>query len=459
MNIPSLKSVHHEGFWERGKMDLREGVSVRFARLYYGWVIVGVALVSMAFWIGFRTTFSVFYVTLLDEFPWGRGESAGVQSMALITYTITAPLVGGLIDRFGPRRTILPGILLLALGLISCAFINTLSQFYLLYGVLAAAGVTSIAIVSYTAILSHWFEKKRGMASGLAVSGAGLGTFILVPLSQHFISLWGWRLAFVGLGVLVLMILLPLNGLFLRHKPQDLGLYPDGAKDGGVSQGGNGKKLEAMDPVWSETDWTLNRAIRTGRFWALMIFSFLIALTTYIILVHNVRFLVDKGIDKTTAAFVFGIAGIICSAFRIFWGWLSDYIGREKTYTLGIICLSLGVCSLILLDILGQKQFVYPFIIFFGVGWGVTAPIMMSVAADLFQGRSFGLIYGIVEGIIGIGAALGAWIPGFIFDNTQSYRWAFILAASMIILSCLFVWLAAPRKVRQTRKMAILGKD
>jgi MFS family permease len=379
--------------------------------------------------------------------------------MALITYTITAPLVGGLIDRFGPRRIVVPGILLLALGLISCASIKTLPQFYFLYGVLAAAGVTSIAIVSYTAILAHWFEKKRGVASGLAVSGAGLGTFILVPLSQHFISLWGWRLAFATLGALVLMILLPLNGLFLRHKPQDLGLYPDGMKDGVVSQGGNEKKLDPMDSAWSETDWTLNRALTTGTFWALMIFCFLAAINTYIVLVHNVRFLVDKGVDKTTAAFVFGIVGIICSAFRIFWGWLSDGIGREKTYTLGTICMSIGTCSLIMLDISGEKQFVYPFIIFFGAGWGVTAPIMMSVAADLFQGKSFGLIYGIVEAAIGIGAALGAWVAGFIFDKTQSYLWAFVLAASMTILSCLFVWLAAPRKVRQTRKMRVLGKD
>jgi len=163
---------------------------------YYGWIIVGVALVSMAFWFGIRTTFSVFYVALLEDFPWSRGEAAGGQSMALITYTVMAPLVGGLIDRFGPRRIIIPGILLLASGLILCAYIEILLQFYLIYGAIVGIGVTCIGIVSYTAILAHWFEKKRGVASGLAVSGMGLGTFLLVPLSQHFISLWGWRAAF-----------------------------------------------------------------------------------------------------------------------------------------------------------------------------------------------------------------------------------------------------------------------
>ena len=164
-----------------------------FSTFYYGWVIVGVALVSMGFWLGIRTSFSVFYVALLENFPWSPGDSAGVQSIALLAYTILAPMVGGLIDRFGPRRIILPGILVLILGLILCATIDSLAQFYILYGVIMGAGITSIGIVSYSAILAHWFEKKRGLANGIALSGTGLGTFVLVPLSQYLISTWGWR--------------------------------------------------------------------------------------------------------------------------------------------------------------------------------------------------------------------------------------------------------------------------
>lgn len=423
---------------------------VRFGRVYYGWVIVGVSMVSVAFWFGARGAFSVFYVVLLEEFRWSRGGAAGVQSMAFITYTIMAPLVGALIDHFGPRRVIVPGILLMALGLIFCSLIESLVQFYLMFGVIAAAGGTSIGIVSVTVILAHWFEKKRGTANGLAVSGVGLGAFILVPLSQYFISLWGWRLAFVALGLLGLIFVLPLNTLFLRHKPQELGLQPDGVKGGESSEG---TRPEVMDTAWSKTDWTLKKAVITGRFWALMIFPFCVITGVYIVLVHHVRFLVDTGINKMTAAFIFAFIGIISSAFRIFWGWLSDSIGREKTFTLGVLCICLGICSLLLLETTGERNLVYPFVIFFGSGWGVTAPMFMSVAADLFQGRGFGFIYGLVEGSIGMGCALGAWVAGFIFDKTQSYQWAFVLAASISIVSCLFVWLAAPRKVRQTRKM------
>ena len=106
--------------------------------IYYGWIIVAIGLISMAFWFGIRSSFSIFYVALLEDYPWSRSEAAGVQSMALITYTILAPLVGGLIDRFGPRRIIGPGILLLSVGLMLCGSVKTLPQFYFLYGVLMA---------------------------------------------------------------------------------------------------------------------------------------------------------------------------------------------------------------------------------------------------------------------------------------------------------------------------------
>jgi MFS family permease len=421
-------------------------ISTKSWGFYYGWTIVAVGLVSMAFWYGIRSSFSIFYVALLEVFPWSRGESAGVQSLALITYTIMAPLVGGLIDRFGPRRVIVPGILILSAGLILCGSIESLTQFYIFYGVIAGIGVSCIAIVSYSAILAHWFEKKRGLASGIAVSGMGLGTFLMVPLCQYFISLWGFRLSFILLGILVLIILLPLNGIFLRHKPQELGLYPDGL-DVPISAPNGGTGAENRVDMTTD-DWTLSRAIGTIRFWALVLFPFFAFIGLFIVHVHNVKFLIDKGIDKMTAAYIYAMVGVVSSVFRIFWGWLSDRIWRELAYTLGTLCICLGIGSLLLMEITGQQALSYPFFIFFGMGWGATAPLFMSIAADLYKGKGFGLIYGIVEGGIGIAGAIGAWSAGFIFDRTQSYLWAFLLGIIVVLISGLLSWVAAPRKVR-----------
>jgi len=422
---------------------------MRTKNFYYGWIIVGVAFVSMAFWFGIRTTFSIFYVALLEEFRWSRGGAAGVQAAALITYTIMAPVTGGLIDRFGPRRVIVPGIIILSLGLFLCSFIQTLRHFYFFFGIIAAVGLTSIAIVSYSAILSHWFEKKRGLASGIALSGMGVGIFLLVPMTQYFITMSGWRLTFILIAVLSLTVLLAINGIFLRHKPQDLGLYPDGINE---EEWLKNKEGNVAESEWSKNDWTLKKAIKTDSFWYLFVFFFLTIFIVYAVLTHHVRFLVDKGVDTATAAFIFGIIGISSGVSRIFWGWLSDHIGRETTFTLGALCMIIGTISLMALDVAVTNRLLYAFALFFGIGWGVTAPIFMSSAADLFKGRSFGLIYGIMEGVLGIGGALGAWFPGFIYDQTESYQWAFGLSIVITILACLFIWLAAPRRVRNTSK-------
>jgi len=417
-------------------------------RLYYGWIIVGVGLVSMAFWFGIRSSFSVFYVALIEEYPWSRAESAGVQSVALMVYTVLAPLVGGLIDRFGPRRVILPGIGVLFAGLMMCASMKTLSQFYAYYGVFVGIGVTAIGIVSYSAILAHWFERRLGLASGIAVSGMGLGTFLLVPLSQFLISSYGWRMTFMIIGGLAVVVLFPVNGLFLKHKPRELGLWPDGRKQflsDLTDRAGAGERDV------SESEWTLKKAMQTGPFWALVAFPLLAVIGVYVVLVHNVKFAVDNGIDKMTAASIFALAGMVSSVFRIFWGWLSDRIGREITYTMGMISICAGVVFLLMLERPGGRVFLYPFFFFFGMGWGVTAPMFMATAADLFKGRTFGLIYGVVEGAIGMGAALGTWAAGAIFDRTGSYASAFGLALGAFFLSCLCMWAAAPRRFHPRR--------
>ena len=412
------------------------------SRIYYGWIIVAVGMISMTFWFGIRTSFSVFYVPLLEEFHWNRGESAGVQSVALLTYTFLAPVVGGLIDRFGPRRVIIPGIFVFSIGLVLSSTLNSLSEFYVFYGIVMGSGITCVGVVSYSAILAHWFEKKRGLASGMAVSGMGFGTFLFVPLSQHLISAYGWRQTFIIQSALALAILLPLNFFWLRHKPHDLGLLPDGRKE-------DPSEESVLRPSQAEEKAaSLGRIMRAKSFWFLLLFPSLAVVGIYVVLVHNVRFLIDKGISPMTAALIFAVSGGISSFFRIFWGHLSDRIGREKTYALGMTSISLGALSLLLLDMVNARILVYSFMFFFGIGWGVTAPMFMAAAADLFRGRVFGLVYGLVEGMIGIGAALGAWAAGFIFDVTRSYRLAFGLAILVFVLSGIFMWLAAPRKAQ-----------
>lgn len=400
--------------------------------------------------MGIRANFSIFYVALLDQFQWSRGTSAGVQSLALIVYTVCAPVVGSLIDRYGPRKVIAIGVLVLSLGLMLCALIQSLAQFFLFYGVIVGIGITTIGIISYSAIIAHWFEKKRGLASGIAVSGMGLGTFLFVPLAQQSISYWGWRTSFLIFGLLSMAILLPVNSILLRHKPEEINQFPDGCEQPTplqCNQNYSGKIEDAQSG-----EWTLQQALGTFQFWALISLAALAVGGVYIFLVHSVRFMADQGMSKMTAAMILSFAGIISSVFRIFWGWLSDRIGREATFTMGAFCCCLGYASLLTMALVGHTIFAYTFCLFFGIGWGALAPIFMAVSADLFQGRIFGLIYGFVEGGIGLAGAFGAWVAGYIFDKTGSYQWAFVLAITFTLASIVSIWVAAPRKAQSFRQ-------
>jgi MFS family permease len=207
-----------------------------------------------------------------------------------------------------------------------------------------------------------------------------------------------------------------------------------------------------MDETWVGTQWTLRKAIGTRRFWALLTFCFLHMTGLYVLLVHSVRFLVDMGFSRMTAAYIMSLAGAISIPSRIFWGWFSDRIGREKTVTTGTAFLAACAVFMLLLSYPGSHSvYALLFAVSFGIGWGVTAPMFMAVAADLFQGKRFGSIYGAVEAVIGTGGAFGAWLAGSIYDETGGYGAAFLYSAIVSVVSCIFVWIAGPGKVRRTR--------
>jgi MFS family permease len=356
-----------------------------------------------------------------------------------------------LVDRIGPRKVILPGIILTGLGIFLCTQIKTLLQFYLFFGVIVGIGVTCLSIAPYTVILAHWFERKRGTANGLAGVGIGLGIFILVPLIQYLISFRGWQFAFLIFSLLILAIPLPFNALFLKHRPQEMGLLPDGDPSNDLNEEGHqkiqNKEVLPLFPI--QRDQELKKIFKTAQFWYVIFFPSLTTFGVYIILVHHIKYIVDLGINKIWAASLLAVIGFLSAGFRFFWGWFSDRGGREITFTLGGVCFSSGILFLLLFQYIPSSLLLYLFALFFGAGWGVTAPMFMSITGDLYKGKNFGLIYGMVEGAIGLGSAIGAWVAGYIFDQTQNYLWAFVLAILLNLISILLVWLAAPRNFRR----------
>jgi sugar phosphate permease len=401
-------------------------------------------------------SFSVFYVALLEEFGWGRGEAAGVYSVFMILTGVGALGAGALADRFGPGRVIACGAIFLATGLLICSRVSELWHFYLSFGILAGLGVSAAGWTPCVIMISRWFSVRLGFALGIASAGIGVGIMVVVPVVQFLISSLGWRTAYVWLAGIVFLGLLPVGVIVLRGRPEDLGQKADGVESGSANPGRAGKprprkEMEVVDAEWAERKWTVGMAAKTMRCWLLAAVKLLGGIATQMIFVHQVVYLVEGGYDRMLAASVVGLIGLLSVAAKVFWGWAADNIGREMTYTLGCAAMVVAVGLLALTRVVPFSGMLYLYAVVFAIGYAVSAPLWPVVTADLFAGRNFGSIYGFITLFSGFGNALGAWVGGYVYDLTGSYTIAFGVAVVGKAASAGALWIVAPRKVRRVR--------
>jgi MFS family permease len=417
--------------------------------IYYGWVMVGVGLVTLAVAFGVWYSFSVFFLAIIKDFGWSRAAASTIFSVFLFSQALTGLLAGMLQDRFGPRVVIPMGSLVLALSLYLTSQAQGLLHFRLFYGVLAGAGVGLLGFTSHAAFLPKWFERKRGLAVGTAMSGIGFGMLVLIPLIERSISAHGWRDTYIYLAGLVLFLVGPLNLIFSRHSPQALNLRPDGDDAETDSRARASKMiLELVDGEWARREWTLKRAVLTNRFWFLLFAFFFLSFSYQGTLLHSVSAMVDAGFARETGAYYFGILGLAGSGGKILMGYLSDLFGRERIHSLGGALAILGILSLLAASHL-QGPLPLLFAILFGVGYGAAAPLMPSVSADIFFGNSFGLIFAMICIGAGAGGASGSFMAGLLRDLSGAYSIPFTVFCVTLSLSCTLIWFASPRKVRR----------
>ena len=425
----------------------------RLARLpfYYGWVVVAIAFVTMAIGVNVRTAFSLFFPPILDEFGWDRNVTAGVFSVGFLCSMLISPFIGSLIARFGPARVLSAGALVVSASLIATTLATTQLQLFVTLGAGVVGGCVILAYISHSYLLPYWFERRRGLAIGIAFSGVGVGAILLLPWVQSIIGADGWRAACRALAILVVAIVLPLNLFFQRRRPQDMGLEPDGVGRAGRSADGakaGGALDTVVDRAWAEADWSLASAARTSRFWWLVVGYFAGMYAWYSVLIHQTKYLAEIGFSAELAAYALGLVAFTGVAGQIGLGALSDRIGREWVWS--ISCLGFVACYVLLL---AMKTAPSPALLYLmvatqgAIGYGM-ASVYPSIMAELFHSRRYGQIFGIFGAASGLGAATGPWVTGLLFDVTGGYDAGWLAALGACALSMLGVWLAAPRMVR-----------
>ena len=417
---------------------------------FYGWVIVAVTFVTMGIGVNARTAFSLLFPPILDEFHWDRGVTAGAFSFGFIVSGILSPLIGRMMDRFGPRSVMELGTVLMAAGFLLAPFTSEPWHLYLTIGVLVGGGSVCLGYSGQSLYLPNWFVRSRGLAIGLAFSGVGLGSVTLLPWVQSAILGAGWREACWMLGLLILIVLTPIN-LLLRKRPEALGLRPDG--DGVPDASAPPRPSNIVDPVWAATDWTLGRAVRTARFWWLALGYFGALYAWYAVQVHQTKYLQEIGFSANRSAWALGLVSLIGVAGQISLGHLSDRIGREWVWA--ISNLGFVICFLALLVLRHDPSVFWLYLMVAaqgGLGYGLTA-VMGAMVAEIFQGPHFGGIFGTVMLAALLGGAAGPWLTGALHDALGDYTLAFWLGVGMSVLSALAIWRASPGKVRAVAGM------
>jgi MFS family permease len=422
---------------------------------FYGWLLVSIAFVTMAVGVNARTAFSLLFPAVLDEFGWERGMTAGAFSFGFLVSALVTPFVGRLMDGRGPRLVVEIGVVSMGSGLLLATLIRQPWQLYLTLGALVGGGVNCLAYTGQSLYLTNWFVRRRGLALSIAFSGVGVGSIIILPWLQSLIMTAGWRAACWALGIMVLVVLVPLN-LLLKRRPEDLGLEPDGARPAGTAANRTGN---VVNHAWAAVEWRLGSAMRTARFWWIAIGYFCGLFAWYAVQVHQTKYLIEIGFGPGEAGWALGLVSLVAVPGQIAFGHLSDRIGREWVWTIGNAGFVLCCLALILLQSTPTTALLYVMVVAQGMlGYSLTS-VMGAIPAEIFESPHYGSIFGMVMLAAIIGGAAGPWTAGLLHDTTGSYAPAFWIALGCSMISAGAIWLAAPGKVRgvagRTNRLAV----
>ena len=413
-------------------------------RPYQGWFVLAVGFLVMASGFALRNSFSVFYPAVVESYGWTRGNTAIMFSLSILVYGLLSPFVGGIVDRHKPQLVVGLGIGLLGLSFAACGFASQQWHFYLLFGVVVAMGIAMIGITPMAAVITPWFARHRAMVFAVLASGFGV-SLVSAALVQHLITTYGWQLALIYCGVTVAVVMMPLVFVFFRRAPalSEQKRDPSASEErSAVSVASSGTEA----PLWHSVQWTLGKAVRTPQFWLLWLAGFFqLGMAEKLSIAHMVYFFQDAGYTPMAAASVYSVFGIVfvagCLASSA-----SDRLGRERVYIPAALLALIGSLTLFIIDDAGGRWMAYVFAVVFGFGMGMMPPVLFAAVADLFHGRSYGAIQGMVALGFSAGGAVSPWLAGYLHDVTGTYESTLVILSCSIVACGIFVWVAAPRR-------------
>ncbi len=374
---------------------------------------------------GVTETFAVFLLPVQQGLGVSRTEITLTYSVFMLSYGLSAPLAGQLIDRLGARVAYGFGLMSLGCGYVLAGSAGGLGQYLLGAGFFGGLGSASLGMIAASALLSRWFTGRMGAIISVPYAAIGAGMLLFPPLTQIALSVTDWRTTHHLLGGLVLLTL-PLLML---------------APLGRMTEGSPEWRSARSQTTTSDTGgWTLSSAARTPAFWGLFAAYMATSIAAYSVLPHSVAYLIEEGFNPLVAASAFGMTGMLSVIGILAIGWLSDRIGRLWSATYSYLFTIAGIVALMLVSVWPTLLLVYAFVLLFGLMQGARGPIIIATVARLFPGGGVGAIYGTLSLAMGSGAGLGSWGSAALYEFTGSYLASFGLAAAAACAGLLTFW-------------------
>ncbi|MFC1938306.1 MFS transporter [Chloroflexota bacterium] len=402
------------------------------SKVFYGWYIVGACFLitlytSGVVYFGFTAVFE----PIAEEFGWSYATISLASSLRGLEMGLFAPFMGFLVDRFGPRKLISGGSVLICIGFLLLSRVSSLVTFYVAFA-LVATGMSACAGTVLLTAVTNWFRKRAGVTIGIVSSGFGLGGLI-VPVVTELINVLQWRMAMVAVGLGMLVTVLPLS-LLIRHKPEQYGYKPDGEVSNSMETRG-----EQILTASAEVNIPAKQALRKRAFWHIAISAMSHFFVIGAIVTHIMPYLSSLGIARSVSSLVALALPVASIGGRLSSGWLSDRLGSRQVFTGSFVLMTIGVLLFGRLST-GGMWLLAPFIITLSFGWGLSVTMRISLQREHFGVGSFGTILGFMSGIMMLGNVAGAPIAGWVFDTWGTYQGVWLGYSAIALVAAVLVF-------------------
>ena len=405
---------------------------------FYGWTVLFAAGSSMVVRNSAASlTLAVFIFPMSEDLGWSRTLIAGAASLGGLVATVASPVVGWALDRYGARVILTGSVFILGLSTVSLAWATVPVAFYLAYG-LGRVIFSSPLNIGPSVVVSRWFVRRRGLATGFLFLSHSLGMITFPLIAGLVIKYRGWEDAWIALGVLVWILALGPVSMLVRQTPEEVGLLPDG--DPPMPQAGEAE----TSAVTEEQNWTLREAARTPTLWLLAMATGSLFLLQSGTNIHQGAYFLDQGLGVGVSAATLSLNAVFTGVGSIFWGWLVDRVPVRFTYAGVALMMAVALILFPMADTTVEALIVASI---FGAAVGGILVVPVVAYADYFGRRSLSAIRGVTEPFVSLGQAIGALFSGIVYDVTGSYKDAF-LVLSILGFATIAMLLATRAPVR-----------